>query len=913
MNDLLLFWAKLGENIWPNEYHPVVSHLIDVGQVARRMWNDVAHKHIKQWVTERLGLGHNEEAAGAWLAFWVSAHDIGKVSPCFQFRDERTDALLQRLRDKGFNCPPSSKRHGDISTRVLANELAQAAKWPSVSKAVAHNVAVSVGGHHGIFPTDWMDMPGALANEKWVAARRDLLTVLARLFGVTNLPTPIPPRPCDQAVWMYLAGLTSAADWIGSNVAFFRPIGDATFLQHPFDECAYFQLADRNANDALKTLGWFGRDDVTTPISFKSLFPLISNPRPLQAAVARLVDQMNEPGLLIVEAPMGEGKTEAGWFAAANWDRRGGQGAYVALPTMATSNQMFGRVKTFLAADGEGKKNLMLQHGKAALNEKFDELKYEARIYDEEKGSSAVVAESWFAANKKHGLLAPYGVGTIDQVLLAVLQTKHVFVRLFGLAGKCVILDEVHAYDAYMTTLMERLLRWLAALGCRVVLLSATLPKDKRLALLRAYAGDEVQEAEGKPYPRVTSVTVGGVPEVMHVEADKTRAKTVNLGWVTEDQLIEQLKIALADGGCAAVIRNTVGLAQETYLRFCDALKDAGVTVELFHARFPFGRRKQIEDNVLKAYGRTDDDMMEGDRILSAPHRPKKSILVATQVIEQSLDLDFDVMVSDVAPIDLVLQRAGRLQRHNRSERSSGLNEPQVWLIEPKIADKGVPWFGKSEFVYARYVLLKSHVTLKAAAAIRLPDDLEGFVEQVYSAEQFAIPAGWEMAFEESERELKEEQDNKQLNALDVAISHPDQSPLEQQSQQLEEDNPEASKKIHAQTRDTDPSIQLIVVYRIEGFDFLDANGRDPFDENLAPDWHRLRQILDNEVIISHPGALRHFMDKPVPKGWRKCGMLRYHRVVRITSDGKSLTEDYFANQFIFLDNLSGIRFMTNS
>src|SRR5207248_6281763 len=124
------------------------------------------------------------------------------------------------------------------------------------------------------------------------------------------------------------------------------------------------------------------------------------------------------------------------------------------------------------------------------LNPRFERLRYAAWVYDEEKRPSAVVAEEWFARNKKQALLAPFGVGTIDQALLAVLQTRHVFVRLFGLAGKCVVLDEVHAYDAYMTTLMERLLRWLAALGCPVMLLSATLPRDKRVKLLRAYAGD---------------------------------------------------------------------------------------------------------------------------------------------------------------------------------------------------------------------------------------------------------------------------------------------------------------------------------------------------------------------------------------------------------------------------------------
>jgi CRISPR-associated endonuclease/helicase Cas3 len=402
---------------------------------------------------------------------------------------------------------------------------------------------------------------------------------------------------------MYLAGLTSVADWIGSNVEFFPAFGNPSSVDGAVDVNAYFADAGKKASFALQKLGWLGRVDTTTLIDFGQLFPFIQNPRPLQTAVAELVENMTEPGLLIVEAPMGEGKTEAGWFAAARWDRRGGQGAYVALPTMATSNQMFGRVETFLGADGEGKKNLMLQHGKAAVNEKFDDLKYGARLYGEEKQPSGVVAEGWFAANKKHGLLAPYGVGTIDQALLAVLQTKHVFVRLFGLAGKCVILDEVHAYDAYMTTLMERLLRWLAALGCPVVLLSATLPKDKRLALLRAYVGSDVPEPQYVDYPRVTSVMSGGAPQARTVQADPKRAKTVQIGWLAEDSLMEQLKAALANGGCAAVIRNTVGLAQETFLRLRDSLEPDGIRVELFHARFPFGRRMKIERRVLRRYG----------------------------------------------------------------------------------------------------------------------------------------------------------------------------------------------------------------------------------------------------------------------------------------------------------------------
>jgi CRISPR-associated endonuclease/helicase Cas3 len=886
MNESLLFWAKLGDNVWPTEYHPVVCHLIDVGQVAHRLWDDVFRKHIKQWVTGRFGLP-DENTTGAWLAFWVAAHDIGKVSPCFQDRGERTNELRMRL-EPGFNFGTIDKPHGDISTKVLAEELKQRNGQPWIPKAIARNIAVAVGGHHGIFPTDWVDMSRPLGNQSWSSARRELLSHLARLFGVNDLQVPNPPNPDDQSVWIYLAGLTSVADWIGSNVEFFKPVGNADLAAGSFDVDGYFRNAERYAEESLKTLGWLGRANDNRKVSMSDFLPRDREARPLQKTVAEIVEGMTDPGLLIVEAPMGEGKTEAAWFAAASWDKCDGQGTYVALPTMATSNQMFGRVESFLGADGEGKKNLMLQHGKATLNDKFDDLKYKARVYDEEKRPSAVVAEEWFAANKKHGLLAPYGVGTIDQALLAVLQTKHMFVRLFGLAGKCVILDEVHAYDAYMTTLMERLLRWLAALQCTVVLLSATLPKDKRLALLRAYAGDDVQEPEPVSYPRVTSVTVGGPPTATPVQADPKRAKTVKLGWIMEDGLIERLKSALANGGCAAVIRNTVGLAQETYERLRDGLKEAGITVELFHARFPFGRRKQIEDNVLGKLGKGPDGAATNTM------RPARYVLVATQVIEQSLDLDFDLMISDLAPVDLVLQRAGRLHRHERGERQPGLTEPYLWLIEPEFGEDGVPRFGKSEYVYARYVLLKSRIVLKSAGSIRLPDDLERFVEQVYGTETLTIPDGWNAALKESEAKLTQERREHRMKAKGVMIYRPDDEDLlGQQNAQLDEDNPEAAEKIRAATRDTEPTIQLIVVYHLYGQDFLDAGRREPFDETDEPNLVRVRRMLDNEVSIGHRGCVMHYVRSPVPPGWRKSGMLRNHRILRVDPEGLSLTDDW--------------------
>lgn len=877
------FWAKLGVETWPEKYHPVICHLIDVGQVARALWR-VQRSPIRKQITSQLGLENNENAAGRWLAFWIGAHDIGKVTPCFQFQG-KTDELKRRLGTACFNVGTGNKHHSDTGTKILRDELViGGVGWPKLDGGVANRVAVAVGGHHGVFRTNWDMITGELGDQHWAAARREILQELARRFEIANLPAPSLTDNGDQSVWMYFAGLTSVADWIGSNVEFFPPVGNKNTPDEGIKLDEYFLQSGEAASKALDTLGWCGRPQATGKAVSFSAATGISTPRGLQEKIISLAQEMKKPQLIIVEAPMGEGKTEAAWYVARCWDDYGGAGTYVALPTMATSNQMFDRVQKFLGTEGEGKKNLMLQHGKASLNDRFAKLKYAAWVYDEEKQPAAVVAEGWFAANKKHGLLAPYGVGTIDQALLAVLQTKHVFVRLFGLAGKCVILDEVHAYDAYMTTLMERLLRWLAALGCPVVLLSATLPVDKRTKLLKAYAGDDTPEPESVAYPRVTSVAPGEKPRVTHVEADPKRAKTIRLKWVEDRDLVGKVMESVANGGCAAVIRNTVGLAQKTYECLRDAVKGSDIVVELFHARFPFGRRKTIEDAVLAKYGKGPDGNAAN------PIRPKKAILVATQVIEQSLDLDFDVMFTDVAPVDLVLQRAGRLHRHERGERG----DAELWLIEPEKDQNAVPKFGDSEYVYARFVLLKSFIAIRDRNTVKLPGDLERLVEQIYGNETPAVDKDYADALANSKQEMLEEQRVQRVMAKSVTIYRPDDEDLlNQPSAQLQEDDPEAHRKIQAATRDTEPTIQLIVVYRHNEHDFLDLACTDLFDSTQTPDVQRLRRLLDNEVTISNRGCVFHYVTQAVPAGWRASGMLRHHRLLRVDLAGHSLTDEW--------------------
>ena len=900
------FWAKLGTATWPAQYHPVICHLIDVGHVALALWQQVLRERVRRRVATCFGLKCEE--LGRWLAFWIGAHDIGKLTPCFQFQG-KTDELKRRLNGSGFSTPTAGNiHHTKTGTQILAKEMTRGGDgWAYLPGDLAQKVAVTVGGHHGTFPTDWDDIVEPLGREGWGEARRELLNQLARLFGVTGLPAPKLSTSDDQSVWMYLAGLTSVADWIGSNAAFFPPfVTQECPLPSNFDMDGYFSKSAACAAEALQKLGWLDRAEPTGPVSFSQATG-IGKPRELQTKIIPIAHEMataHEPRLIIVEAPMGEGKTEAAWYVADCWDRCGGQGTYVALPTMATSNQMFDRAGKFLNGN-DGKSNFMLLHGKAAMNDKFQELKYAAQTYDPDENTSGVVAEGWFAANKKHGLLAPFGVGTIDQSLLAVLQTKHVFVRLFGLAGKCVILDEVHAYDAYMTTLMERLLRWLAALGCPVVLLSATLPADKRLKLLRAYAGDDTAEPEQKPYPRVTSVTVAGKPCVTSFAAESARNKTILLDWVEDANLVGNLKRDLEADRCVAVIRNTVGLAQETFLKLKEAFGGTDVVVELFHARFPFGRRKQIEDGVLVTYGKGPDGRPEN------PQRSKKAkaILVATQVIEQSLDLDFDVMYSDVAPVDLVLQRAGRLHRHDRGDRG----QPRLWLITPG-EKEGRPDFGPYERrsnggVYDKHILLRTSLVLNERSQITLPDDIDPLVEAVYRGEVPSGPASWGDALRTSNViRLSEEKENRKA-AGNFAIPEPidEDDILQRFSRDLQDDDdPRIPDGRRAMTRLTQPSVQVILLYESPHGLTLDPKGEQPVDAQHKPSLQQISDILCNAVSLSHKLLVSIYERRDPPIGWATSGILRHHRIIRLLPNGVSAEGEF---PLVYLLDL-GIQFM---
>ena len=345
---LLSFWAKLGSATYPESFHPLLFHLLDVAAVARQLWDEVLHRPVKARFAAAIGLTQDECAP--WVAFWVGAHDIGKASPAFQSQG-KSAPFTDALRHAGFDfLHTENVPHGTVSVPVLYQWL-MGCKLPN---STARRMAQAVGGHHGVFPDAKCFTLGTrdLGNKLWCAKRTVILDRLAELLGVPRDRPPQAGDGADQSYLMVLAGLTTVADWVGSNQEFFRPTGNA---QHWSDESEqrvldYFALAQAKATEAVQQLGWLRSKAAIQQPLFLDLFRFLKLPgmRPLQRAASAMASTLDRPTLVLVEAPMGEGKTEAALYLADAWERQGGQGMYVALPTMATSNGMFTRFEHFL-------------------------------------------------------------------------------------------------------------------------------------------------------------------------------------------------------------------------------------------------------------------------------------------------------------------------------------------------------------------------------------------------------------------------------------------------------------------------------------------------------------------------------------------------------------------------------------
>ena len=708
-------WAKTTTSGCPGI--SVKDHCTNVGAVAEAIIAALPD-HVRSLLP----------AGSATLA---ALHDVGKITIGFQAKCPQwlASTLIPQ-------CSP-----GDIALSVTDHALVSQRFLQGLSCFNANRLwAVAVGAHHGRpkgrkVPLD--NPPEALAA--WAHEHRTcLLKQLESGFG------PLPSTPPDARfasfhsdLWL-LAGLITVADWIGSNETWFSP-----------EKGSPLDTARLQAGAALRQIGWPGGKLRLTDFSaaFATKARETFTPNSLQQAVAEIA---HAPGVIIVEGPMGCGKTEAALFAAQQLIAAGHQqGFYFALPTQVTSNRIHERIERFLRATLTDEASFRLAHGNAWLEADFNlriNPAYPRGVEPDgdKPNDTARDARSWFSSAKQ-ALLAPYGVGTIDQALQGVVAVKHFFVRRFALAGKVVILDEVHSYDIYTGTLITSLIRELVNLRCTVIILSATLTAARRRELLDA-AGIKETTAPAD-YPLVTCGTSGN--ECRHLTPEWSSTKKISLrpAVISDEETIAELIRRAEAGQHVLWIRNTVVETQQAFRAVTGSICQGSVHVGLLHSRFPFARREKLEAHWLDHLG---------------PNRPTAgpgSILIATQVVEQSVDIDLDFIVSDLAPTDMLLQRMGRLWRHPRPSRQA--DQPEFWIRLPDLS--GVSEvaalksaLGRSAWVYAPYVLLRTAAVWQSRSEINLPADIRPLLEATYAEHDAAEPETWRELHADLEKEKRQ-------------------------------------------------------------------------------------------------------------------------------------------------------------
>ena len=845
-HDLANLWAKTEKNADAvSAWHPLILHMIDVAAVS-----DAIMEREPNESRDRMAaiFGMNWKLARSWLLFVVACHDLGKACPGFQCKWHNLTSM-----DAGPS-PNANIGHGFVSQIALTEFLLNIG-WP---EDLAELIADAVGCHHGarLSPSKRQDLEGdrrALGKQEWRKARQCLIEALLALFSPAAPPIK---KTLTGPDFMLLAGLTSFADWIGSNEEWF-PYGTPHDTE---DLVGWFQNRRIRAEQALDLIGWNRRTPLATAQkSFENVFGF--SPRPLQQAVSDTLPVLKAPSILLVEAPMGEGKTEAALFAHLELQRRfGHRGLYVALPTKATGNAMFQRVLKFLVNEGsERKVDLQLLHGAALLSDTFQNLCFSG-IHDPETGGE-IRAGEWFT-HKKRALLSEYGVGTVDQAILPILPVRHNFVRLWGLANRVVIFDEIHAYDAYTGTLLVQLLRWLMALGSSVILLSATLPPSIRRKL--AEVTNSAMPEEEMAYPRL-SVFQSGQARQIRFATDATRRRTLRLVGIQPDLMSMRTAIEgqLINGGLGLALVNTVQRAQDLFRLFPEGapiekagkrigkhLSD-GTEVFLFHARFPADGRQQRENHAIAAFGPN-------------ANRAGRKILIATQVAEQSLDLDFDVIATDLAPIDLVLQRAGRLWRHASGSRP--VSEPILLIAglaggEPPLFDDPL-WWGA---VYREDLLLRTWVLLNPKQSLTLPDDIDVLVQAVYE-EQVNVPDALRERLESALMKGEGDAFALKMQANQAIIGLPDDASWNDAARLVlyDEDEPGVHRTLMAQTRLGQESVVAIPLWPHDGF-----------NAEEVPAFSQAKIWLMRSVSLSRQNVVQKLRTLGVPEGWRKSPLLR--------------------------------------
>ena len=827
MENCLALWAKKKEKDGIFYWLSLKRHLEDTREVMGLLWEHWLSEGQRIYIADSMMI---EEDEAKFLVMFIGAiHDIGKATPAFQIQrgfqnSEDLDLLLmEKLEREGF----SGIKDLELTDRGKTPH-AYAGEVICRLAGINRGIASIIGAHHGVpmkenysltsyveaytanfYQEEKEDSP---IYKKWKATQEELLSWALEICGYKNVEDL--PR-CPKPTQLLLSGLLIMADWIASNEEYFPLFSLQNEVDHELEDATVnqedrkkeeTQISERVESAWLKwtqNQTWEATQFFDAKQAYQNSFHFM--PRDFQEKVFTEIAGAEDIGLVILEAPMGCGKTEAALMTAEQLaGKQQCAGVFFGLPTQASSNGIFPRVESWvdsLGQENQEKLSLRLSHGKAALNEEFQSLSRncsEGIDLDGEKTKYVYVNE-WFSGRKK-AMLDDFIVGTVDHLLLMALKQKHLMLRHLGFSKKVVIIDEVHAYDAYMGQYLYMVLQWLGAYKVPTIILSATLPIERRKDLMKYYLkGRGIKEKDignfdflkAESYPLLTFSKGSEVESFSDFQEEKE--KKVTLYQLDEENLVDTVKSLGKNGAVIGIIVNTVGRAQRITKDLLEAFPEE--EVHLLHSRFIDTDRIKKEEELLKKIGKNAE-------------RPKCFIVVGTQVIEQSLDIDFDLMISDLCPVDLLIQRIGRLHRH-KIERPKEHSEAKLYLMgisESFDFEKG------SRRVYGDYLLIKTQYAL--GNSISIPKDISPLVQEVYGDKDPSLAPDLLKKYEESKKKQKEILDKQKRKAEGFRLDKPKLECSDEISLNGLLDNTyiDSEELCQAKVRDIGSSIEVIAV-----------------------------------------------------------------------------------------------------
>lgn len=889
--------------------HLLLGHLLDTAAVAELIWDHYLSLGFKRrW--DLMGNG-NGRRLFAWLC---AVHDLGKATPGFQCCDS-----VEQQRPKDAELAWRESRFGRKRWRhdQLGAAVLQCLLEPVWDRKQVDWVWPLVAGHHGLFPAKshlpfkHLGAEQVGTGDRWRLAQRALLESVTASLGFVSLAEVEPAVRPSRADQLALAGFVVMADWIASDTTYFKGL-DAL-------EDISMQSARERAAAAWSGLrlrrGW-GSLPVPDRTADLVLQRFGTPARGCQPMVVDLIHQLPAPGLVLVEAPMGEGKTRTALAGAEVFAARFGcDGALVAMPTQATCTPMYTQILEWVGGFDAGLRDqVQLLHGKRQFNQEWRSIWQERRGRADEDdfgsvgeddcygmGAHRVPGDSgppvWFLGAKR-GLLTAFGIATIDQLLFAATRTKHVMLRFAGLAGKVVVIDEVHAADIYMSQFLFECLRLLGQAGVPVILLSATLPPAQRRALCEAYAEGasgrrvDLHLPDEASYPRVTAVWEA--EGIAHVRAESARPWRSDLAVQLEildesgsagTAVAARLRTELCDGGTALVVVNSVGRAQEIYEQL---KRDFDEAVLLLHGRLADADRAERTDQCLAVAG-------------PGPSRDpaQRRVIVATQVAEQSFDIDADLLITDIAPIDLLLQRIGRLHRALDTPRPGPLQAPKVLITGLRWTEAAPVFNGACEAVYGRHLLLRSASLIHSALADgagsswAIPSQVPALVEEGYR-DWPELPSTWETEVAKAQTEWDAREQHRAATAQDFVLTpetdrfNPTLAGLHRRAFETNTGAGHASDEhIRALVRDGQRSAEVVLISTIGGrYTAIDGTRLGPNGE--VPD-DALASVLGGTVRL--PGKYTEAAEqelRPLP-GWEGHPWLGYALALELDTNGEAV------------------------